>query len=172
MNSEFLSQLRLTESSTRGFDPPRVKMSGSLCFENAQELLDSVRGVLARRPKEVVLELEEVAVIDSSGLRGLLECSKLCRQAGAALQLGSLSDTAARIIRLGGLEEAFGLPRLTWTAPKPAPFTKAEIDKSDWVMYEYVATSEASAACPRCGAVIRSLPQEGRPTTWCPGCQA
>ena len=27
-------------------------------------------------------------------------------------------------------------------------------------------------ACPRCGAVIRSLPQEGRPTTWCPGCQA
>jgi endonuclease-8 len=29
----------------------------------------------------------------------------------------------------------------------------------------------AGRPCPRCGATIRSAPQEGRPTAWCPGCQ-
>lgn len=80
-----------------------------LCSENTHEVVESVRSALEARPEKIVLDLRDVRLVDSSGVRSLLQSQRLCAKAGTAFELGGVSECADRIIRMAGFERVLGL---------------------------------------------------------------
>ncbi len=121
----------------------------SLCFQNASDLTKTARELLKDRPGELVLELDKVDLIDSSGLRALLDVRKACEAAGTAFRLGSLSGCVERIIAMSKLNSLFGLPDLSWDKKPAGPAVELDLGHSGWKISEFRAVSDP--------AVISSL---------------
>ena len=121
-----------------------LKISIDLCYENAQQLIEAVRSRLSRSPERVTLDLAEVRAMDSSGLRALIQAGRLCEEAGTVLELGSVSECAARVIRMSGLGELFGLEQLSVRVePAQAPAVIHPVF-TGWKTYEHVVDSHPS----------------------------
>jgi anti-anti-sigma factor len=120
-----------------------VTAESSLCYENAEGLLESARDALSRNPENLTLDLGEVEMIDSSGLRVLLQIRKSCAETGAELKLGSVSDCVARIISMSRLGPVFGLDDLRWDTRPAAPSPRIDLEGAQWKTYEYAAVSDA-----------------------------
>lgn len=105
------SQLTLLESE---YDQMAVSVNslfleGDINYENAHIVLEIVRSHLDTEPREVVLDLGNVEMIDSSGLKALLHAKRLCDESGVEFSLKSVSEAVVRIIGLSGFSEYFGL---------------------------------------------------------------
>jgi serine/threonine-protein kinase RsbW len=145
LESNGYCQLRTVDSSDQAAPALKsVTLSGSLCYENAHEVVEAVQLLLSRRPEKLVLEMGEVQMIDSSGLRALLSGHKLCEEAGASLRIGATSDCVARIIAMSGLEETFGVPKMIRGSRKVEPLLETDFESAEWKVSEHVVTSDAS----------------------------
>lgn len=120
-----------------------VTADSTLCYENAGGLLESARDALSRKPERLTLDLGEVDMIDSSGLRTLLLIHKSCDESGAELRLGSVSNCVARIISMGRLGHVFGLPDLRWDTRPSEPVMPIDLEGAQWKIHEYAAASDA-----------------------------
>lgn len=105
------SQLTLleAESDQMAIFVNPLPLKGDINYENAHTVLDIVRNHLDSNPAEVVLDLGEVEMIDSSGLKALLHAKRLCDESGVDFSLISASESISRIISLSGFSEFFGL---------------------------------------------------------------
>ncbi|MCX8054008.1 MAG: ATP-binding protein [Armatimonadetes bacterium] len=116
----------------------------SLCFENAALMVQSARELLDRRPAELVVNLGNTKLIDSSGLRALLDIRKACKDRGVTFRLGSLSKCANRIITMSKLDKVLGVPSPCEAKKVDEPAAKIDLEASGWKISEYRAISDPS----------------------------
>ena len=99
----------------------RLLVSGELDLESAPQLLDAILcSGLANEPGvRIVVELQDVSFIDSSGLAALVEAHHRIAQQEQELLLGRLSERVARILSIAGLDQVIG------TDERPADESRA-----------------------------------------------
>ncbi len=91
-----------------------VSLTGEFDVSAAPEVTSSLEG-LTGEAKAIVLDIDSVSFIDSAGLRCILVCEQLCRDAGVGLRLTPGSERVRRVFRVAGL-----LDRLPAAGPASA----------------------------------------------------
>lgn len=116
-----------------------LRIEHDLCYGREHEVVDAVRYMCGLAPAKIIVDLVGAKIVDSSGLRALLICQRLCGDTGIEFGLANICDCVARSIRLSGLSEVFGLPRLDVTADQHRPGVR--LGAAVWRTYEHVAAS-------------------------------
>jgi anti-anti-sigma factor len=79
-----------------------VTLEGELDLAVASEVTKAVEGVAASSTA-VLLDIEGVTFMDSAGLRCVLLCERICREAGAAFRMTPASPRIRRLFGVAGL---------------------------------------------------------------------
>ena len=112
-----MSELPLPEAFSvrteqRG-DAAVVVPTGELDLATAPTLETALTEALAGAAGRVVLDLRELAFIDSSGLRTLLTARRRAEEAGSGFSLVAGHAALERTLEIAGVHKVF-----TWTAPE------------------------------------------------------
>jgi anti-anti-sigma factor len=91
-------------------------LSGELDISTAQRLEDDLRRVEAERPPLIVLDLQQLTFMDSTGLRLLITADSRAREEDRRLVIVQGNEMVQRVMRLTRLDE-----RLTIVADPGAP---------------------------------------------------
>lgn len=86
-----------------------VALSGELDISTAQRLEDDLRRVEAERPDLLVLDLQGLSFMDSTGLRLLIMADSRAREAGRRLAIVKGNEMVQRVMRLTRLDERLDL---------------------------------------------------------------
>ena len=86
-------------------DSHSIWMSGELDLASAGVLDTAVAELCADGASRVVLEMEGLAFMDSTGLRSVLAGAELCEVSGAELLIGSTSTQVERLFEVSGVGE-------------------------------------------------------------------
>jgi anti-sigma B factor antagonist len=84
-----------------------VLAEGELDLATTPDLVGTVASQLAAAPSDVVLVLEGVTFIDSTGTIALLEVERAVLDAGHGLRLSSPSEAVSQVLVLTGLLDRF-----------------------------------------------------------------
>ena len=82
-----------------------VRLSGELDISTAQQLEDDLRRVEAERPELIVLDLRDLAFMDSTGLRLLIMADARAKEEGRRLAIGRGNEMIQRVLHLTRLDE-------------------------------------------------------------------
>ncbi|MGO8985071.1 MAG: STAS domain-containing protein [Terriglobales bacterium] len=82
-----------------------VRCSGRITLENAHQLRDTARSLIAEN-KRLVLDFSDVSYLDSSGLGTIVGVYISAKKAGCPLKLINLSPRVKEIFTLARLDEA------------------------------------------------------------------
>ena len=82
-----------------------VTLTGELDISTAQRLEDDLRRVEAERPELLVLDLQQLTFMDSTGLRLLITADIRARQEGRRLVIVQGNEMVQRVMRLTRLDE-------------------------------------------------------------------
>jgi anti-sigma B factor antagonist len=85
----------------------KLRISGELDALTAPEVRSTMDGIVADRPREVVIDLSELRLIDSSGVGALVSLYKRARAQGTAVRVVGVNDQPAAIFRLLRLDTVF-----------------------------------------------------------------
>ena len=80
-------------------------LTGELDISTAQLLEDDLRRVEAERPELIVIDLQELAFLDSTGLRLLIMADARAREEGRRLAIVRGNEMIRRVLRLTRLDE-------------------------------------------------------------------
>jgi anti-anti-sigma factor len=100
-------QLECEIGSATAGDPVVVTIRGEVDLATAPQLESSIQRAFTAGPEAVVLDLDGLTFIDSSGLRVLVALSKDARSRNASLTLRNVPRHAQRVLDLTGLSEWF-----------------------------------------------------------------
>lgn len=84
-----------------------VQPSGILNSSLAAQLCHEVEDLIKTGAKVIVVDLQSVTFIDSSGLGGLVNAFKATRAAGGRLVLCSVSAQARMLLEISGMDQVF-----------------------------------------------------------------
>jgi anti-anti-sigma factor len=121
-----------------------LKFVAELNYRSARDLVEAVRDALSPKPSSVSIDLADVPLIDSSGLRALLQAKKMCEDAETGFEIRAISEAAARVIIMSGLADTFGLPDKPGVCIPTKHREQPDISEAQWQVYEYVAESDAA----------------------------
>lgn len=76
---------------------------------NAPEIRGWIDESIASGAKHLLIDLQNVAFIDSTGLGALVSAYKAVRDSGCTLAICSLNKQAQMVIEIAGLEEVFDI---------------------------------------------------------------
>jgi len=82
-----------------------LALSGELDISTAQQLEDDLMRIEAERPELIVLDLRDLAFMDSTGLRLLIMADSRAREEGRRLAIGRGNEMIQRVLRLTRLDE-------------------------------------------------------------------
>jgi anti-sigma B factor antagonist len=97
----------LTVELETGTGVPVLVVRGELDAYSAPTLDASVEAAIARGSRRLVIDLEDVGFIDSSGLRSLIRARKQLGDEPEALQLRRPQPATVRLLQITGLTEHF-----------------------------------------------------------------
>ena len=86
-------------------DGVQVALSGELDLASAQRLEDELKQVEESKPDVVVLDLQALSFMDSSGLRSLLAADTRARERGGRLVIVRGDERVQRVLRITRLDE-------------------------------------------------------------------
>ena len=86
-------------------DGVHVGLAGELDLATAPKLEDELKRVEAGDPGVIVLDLQPLSFMDSSGLRALLAADARAREAGRRLVLVRGDERVQRVLRITRLDE-------------------------------------------------------------------
>lgn len=92
---------------SRHDDVTVVDVTGQLIVGNRQELKDAVLEELEGGARKFLVNFEDTAYIDSSGLGVLVSLSKKIREKGGELRLSSLNEDLRTLFELTRLDTLF-----------------------------------------------------------------
>ena len=92
---------------------PTVTQSGALQLEGeidlhtSPEVAESLRTMIAKKPKVVVVDLGKVTFVDSSGLAALIEGARNVREYGGKFALIGVQESVQHILEITRLDQVF-----------------------------------------------------------------
>jgi anti-sigma B factor antagonist len=84
-----------------------LAVSGELDMSNSSELRRRVEKALREGRDRVVIDLERLTHMDSSGLAALIDCHQLTEARGGLLALVITSESVRRTVEVRGLDRLF-----------------------------------------------------------------
>lgn len=85
-------------------DTTVVRPEGNLNMASAAELRTAVEQAILEGPSRVVVDLQGVPFIDSSGLGALIGCLKTARDHGGDLRIASPGAQVAMVLKLSNVD--------------------------------------------------------------------
>lgn len=82
-----------------------VKADGRLNMVSAPKLREFVNAVVAGGSNRIVVNLENTAFMDSSGLGALISCLKAARQSGGDLRIASAQPQVKMVLQLTSMDK-------------------------------------------------------------------
>lgn len=86
-------------------DTVHVQLSGELDISSASKVEDELARVEPSRPETIILDLRELAFMDSTGLRLLIAADTRARNQGRKLLIVRGPEPVQRVFRITRLEE-------------------------------------------------------------------
>lgn len=90
-----------TESHERG---TVIALLGDIDLATADRFYEDVMTVARTPGTRVVLDCEQLAFIDSSGLRALIQCHKACRELESRIVLAAPTPRVAKILHVTAID--------------------------------------------------------------------
>ena len=84
-----------------------VELSGDVDLHRANELRTVLLEILGKKAQQLVIDMEEVNFMDSSGLATLVEALQLTRRNGGQLRLTGLQRRVRSILEIARLDTIF-----------------------------------------------------------------
>jgi anti-anti-sigma factor len=84
-------------------------LTGELDISTAQRLEDDLRRIEADKPELIVIDLQELAFLDSTGLRLLITADARAREDGRRLAILRGNEMIQRVLRLTRLDERLNI---------------------------------------------------------------
>ncbi len=84
-----------------------VSPTGDIDLSCSRDLQTSLREVFSKKPERVIVSLEGVAYMDSSGVATLVEGMQIARKQGVKLVLCQLQPRVKSIFEIARLEKVF-----------------------------------------------------------------
>ncbi len=94
----------LISRTTFDHDHAVIAVSGELDMSTAPDLSDALADVVDRHPRDLTVDLADLAFIDSTGLTVLVRASKQLRDHDATLRLASPTPSVRRVLEIVGLD--------------------------------------------------------------------
>ena len=110
-----MSDFELTIERQR--DSVRLKLRGELDISTGVRLEEDLRRVEATEPALIVLDLERLEFMDSTGLRLLITADSRARESGRRLVLVNVGAMVRRLLHVTRLDERLEIS----DGPAPAP---------------------------------------------------
>ncbi len=82
-----------------------LKLSGELDISSAQKVEDALARVEPDKPDQIVLDLSQLDIVDSTGLRLLIAADARARDEGRRLTIIKGPEPVQRVFRITRLEE-------------------------------------------------------------------
>jgi anti-anti-sigma factor len=101
-----------------------IKLSGELDSATCGELVERIEQLLADRPEEIAVDLEEVTFIDSAGLRAIIVIERAAGEHEIAIEIHSPTGPVAELLELTGIREHVVLSPRVDDPPPAMPFTE------------------------------------------------
>ena len=86
-----------------------LQPSGILNADLGGSIRDQVCAALARNASVVLINMEAISFMDSSGFGSLVMALKRCKEAGCRLALGRLNSQVRLVLELTGTDRVFEL---------------------------------------------------------------
>jgi len=86
-----------------------VSMTGSVDLSESSQIKDNFEKLMSPDIIEVALDASQIQYIDSSGVASILYINKICSSSGKKFIVKSISESAARVIRLAKLDSILGI---------------------------------------------------------------
>lgn len=84
-----------------------IKPMEPLNHENATDFAETIEARLSKGLPMVVLDMSEVALIDSAGLNSLLDVQEALQAQGGIMKLAAVPQLCQEILRITGVEQRF-----------------------------------------------------------------
>lgn len=107
MEDEAVWDLRVRTSNGRTV----LALVGELDLDTAPRLVAQVDRCAGGTPTSVVIDLDEVTFVDSSGLGALVACWRRLRQAGVPLTIANPNEDVSLTLEITGLDQILPLER-------------------------------------------------------------
>ena len=86
-----------------------VDVSGEIDLYNAPEIKEAIKEQMDNKKKKVIINLEKVNYIDSSGIGALISSLSNLRKVGGDLKLLHVYDSVKKVLELTKLTSFFGI---------------------------------------------------------------
>ena len=84
-----------------------LRLTGRLDAASVKTLKENVNSLIAKKIKSIVIDMDEVDFIDSSGLGSLVSCLRVVNNEDGDIRLCSLQDQIQALIELTRLHRVF-----------------------------------------------------------------
>jgi len=89
-------------------DRPNVlPLEGEIDLHVSANVSESLRMMIEKKPKQLIVDLAGVSYIDSSGLAALIEAMQNVQQYGGTFALASLQEPVRTIFEIAHLDQVF-----------------------------------------------------------------
>jgi len=89
-------------------DQPNVlPLEGEIDLHVSPEVAESLRSMIAKKPKQVVVDLSKVTYLDSSGLAVLIEGLQKVQEYGGRFAIVGMQESVKHIFDIARLDQVF-----------------------------------------------------------------
>ena len=87
--------------------PNVLPLEGEIDLHVSPEVAESLRTIIAKKPKRVVVDLSRVPYLDSSGLAVLIEGMQNVQEYGGKFALAGVQESVQHIFEIARLDQVF-----------------------------------------------------------------
>jgi anti-sigma B factor antagonist len=102
-----MSDMNLAVESRESGDWIIVEARGEVDLYTAPRLKEELSELVARGRNRLVVNLEGIEFLDSTGLGVLIGALRRCRESDGALVLAAPTDAVRKVLRITGLDQVF-----------------------------------------------------------------
>src|SRR5438445_3365287 len=84
-----------------------LQLEGEIDLHVSPEVAESLRTMIAKKPKVVVVDLTKVTYFDSSGLAALIEGMQKVQEYGGRFALAGVQESVTHILEIARLDQVF-----------------------------------------------------------------
>src|SRR5438874_13383949 len=97
----------ISGSMTKKSQPNVLQLEGEIDLHVSPEVAESLRTMIAKKPKVMVVDLTKVTYFDSSGLAVLIEGMQKVQEYGGQFALASVQESVQHILEIARLDQVF-----------------------------------------------------------------